>query len=309
MPQRVEKVEGYPSLELLSKQVVEGFITGLHKSPFHGFSVEFAEHRLYNIGEETKNIDWKLYARCDKLFVKKYEEETNLRCMLVLDSSSSMYYPLVKNVSFSNPNKIAFSIFATASLIQMLYKQRDAFGISSLTDHIELSSDIKSSFAHKRYVFSLLEQMLHDGTVEDKKLTSLSSSLHLLAQSVHKRSLIVIFTDLFSSSFESEDFISSLEHLKHQHHEVILFWVNDRKEEINFEFKNRPYRFIDIETNEQVKVNALAVRNAYKEKTTEKINSIKSLCGKIGIEFVEADIAKDFNQILLPFILKRAKMN
>jgi Uncharacterized conserved protein (some members contain a von Willebrand factor type A (vWA) domain) len=309
MPQRVEKVEGYPSLELLSKQVVEGFITGLHKSPFHGFSVEFAEHRLYNIGEETKNIDWKLYARCDKLFVKKYEEETNLRCMLILDSSSSMYYPLVKNVSFSNPNKIAFSIFSTASLIQMLYKQRDAFGISSLTDHIEFSSDIKSSFAHKRYVFSLLEQMLHDGTVEDKKPTSLSASLHLLAQSVHKRSLIVIFTDLFSSSFDSKDFVCSLEHLKHQHHEVILFWVNDRKEEINFDFKNRPYRFIDIETNEQVKVNALAMRNAYKEKTTKKINSIKTLCGKIGIEFVEADIAKDFNQILLPFILKRAKMN
>lgn len=309
MPEKVESIEGYPSLEFLSKQVVEGFITGLHKSPFHGFSVEFAEHRLYNVGEETKNIDWKLYARCDKLFVKKYEEETNLRCMLILDSSSSMYYPLVKNVSFSNPNKITFSIFAAASLIQMLYKQRDAFGLSLVTDKIELSSEIKSSFAHKRYVFSILEKMLHDCDLKERKQTSLSQSLHFLAQSVHRRSLIILFTDFFSSDFERQNFISSLEHLKHQKHEVIIFWVNDKKEEIDFAFRNRPYRFIDIETNEEIKANALEIRQAYQEKTTQRIKEIKSLCLKMGIEFIEADIAKDFNQILLPFIIKRAKMN
>ena len=123
----LKKVE---NLELLAKKVVEGFIIGLHKSPFHGFSVEFAEHRLYNPGEGTKNLDWKVYARTDKLFVKKYEEETNLRCHIVVDASSSMYFPKDIKINDLTTNKLEFSSLAAASLMNLLKKQRDAFGLS-----------------------------------------------------------------------------------------------------------------------------------------------------------------------------------
>ena len=119
-PIELSRIERYQSLDFLARQVVEGFITGLHKSPFHGFSVEFSEHRQYNTGESIKDIDWKLYGRTEKLFVKRYEEETNLRCQIVIDHSSSMYYPVKENISISNPNKITFSVYAAAAIIYML---------------------------------------------------------------------------------------------------------------------------------------------------------------------------------------------
>ena len=126
-----DKLQHFNSLEFLARQVVEGFITGLHKSPFHGFSVEFAEHRLYNPGESTRHIDWKLYGRSDKLFVKRYEEETNLRCRIIIDRSSSMYFPVKDKPDINHPNKITFSIYAAAVLINLMKKQRDAVGIST----------------------------------------------------------------------------------------------------------------------------------------------------------------------------------
>lgn len=132
MGQSIEanRIAQFGALDFIAKQVVEGFIVGLHKSPFHGFSVEFAEHRLYNSGESIKHIDWKLYGRTDKLFIKRYEEETNLRCQLILDVSSSMYFPVKEKVSIDNPNKITFSVYAAAALIHLLKKQRDAFSLS-----------------------------------------------------------------------------------------------------------------------------------------------------------------------------------
>ena len=126
----VKNIDAIKSLDLLATQVVEGFITGLHKSPFHGFSVEFAEHRLYNKGESTRHIDWKLYAKTDKLFVKRYEEETNLRSHIIIDNSSSMHYPQVKNVNLNQLNKVGFSVIAAAALLEILKRQRDAYGLS-----------------------------------------------------------------------------------------------------------------------------------------------------------------------------------
>ena len=125
----------FGSLELLAKQVVEGFITGLHQSPFHGFSVEFAEHRLYNSGESVKHLDWKLLARTDKLFIKRYEEETNLRCHILIDSSSSMMFPVDQPY-----NKFTFSVDAAAALIFLMRKQRDAFGLSIFSDALDFYS-------------------------------------------------------------------------------------------------------------------------------------------------------------------------
>ena len=137
MPVNYNEVQSLSHLELLARQVVEGFITGLHKSPFHGFSVEFAEHRLYNTGESTRHIDWKLFGRTDKLFVKRYEEETNLRCHLVVDNSSSMHYPETKNTK-GLLNKINFSVHCAAALIYMMRQQRDAVGLTVFSDKIDL---------------------------------------------------------------------------------------------------------------------------------------------------------------------------
>src|SRR5688572_6758447 len=156
MPINQQEVQQISHLELIARQVVEGFITGLHKSPFHGFSVEFAEHRLYNSGESVKNIDWKLFARTDKLFVKRFEEETNLRCQLIIDASSSMYYPE------GAKNKIQFSALAAASLIYLLKKQRDAFGLSIFSDELQFSSMARSTTVHQKLLFTELERLIQN---------------------------------------------------------------------------------------------------------------------------------------------------
>ena len=149
------EIEKYKSLDFFARQVVEGFITGLHKSPFHGFSVEFAEHRLYNSGESTKNIDWKLYGRTDKLFVKRFEEETNLRCQVLIDQSSSMYFPIERHGQFQSPNKLTFSVYASALIMELLMRQRDAFGLTLFSDKIDLQTEVRSNVMHQRYVYSI----------------------------------------------------------------------------------------------------------------------------------------------------------
>ena len=140
-------IEKFENLELLANQVVEGFITGLHKSPFHGFSVEFAEHRLYNSGESTRHIDWKLFARTDKYFVKRFEEETNLRCRIIIDQSSSMFFPNKDNPSMENPNKLYFSVLCAAALMNLLKRQRDAVGLSLFSDKVNLHTNEKTSLS------------------------------------------------------------------------------------------------------------------------------------------------------------------
>ena len=135
----IDQIKLATNIEFFARQVVEGFITGKHKSPYHGFSVEFAEHKLYNNGESTRHIDWKLYARSDKLFIKRFEEETNLRCQLIVDTSSSMYYPNFSNISLESPNKILFSIYASAVLMQLFKKQRDAVGLTTYSNEIAIS--------------------------------------------------------------------------------------------------------------------------------------------------------------------------
>ena len=154
-----KKARSFGTLELLAKQVVEGFITGLHQSPFHGFSVEFAEHRLYNNGESVKHLDWKLLARTDKLFIKRYEEETNLRCHILIDASSSMMYPIDQPY-----NKFTFSLDSAAALIFLMRKQRDAFGLSLFSDELEFHAPAKSSLTHQQFILSSLEK-----TLEKKK--------------------------------------------------------------------------------------------------------------------------------------------
>ena len=290
------------NLELLAKQVVEGFIIGLHKSPFHGFSVEFAEHRLYNQGESTKDIDWKVYARTDKMFVKKFEEETNLRCQIIIDTSSSMYYP----EGSTGLNKIQFSAVAAASIMNLLKKQRDAFGLSLFDDKIVENTRCKSSTTHYQLLLTYLDRLIKDD--RKSKSTATAEALHILADSIHKRSLVVIFSDMFENTNNMEDLFGALQHLKFAKHEVILFHVVDKKHEIEFEFENRPYEFIDMESGEKIKLQSNQVKELYVAKTAEYNEAIKSKCLQYKIEFVEADINEGFYPILQGYMVKRGKL-
>ena len=304
-----QRVKRFSKLELIAKQVVEGFITGLHKSPFHGFSVEFAEHRLYNNGESTRHIDWKLYARTEKLFVKRYEEETNLRCQIVIDTSSSMYFPTKENTSELDVNKIGFSTYAAASLVHLLKKQRDAFGLSLFADNVEIHTDTKSTTTHAKLVFTQLEKLLAPLSKEQKKRSSGASALHEIADKLKRRSLVIVFSDMIENSEKNQDDLwNALQHLKHNKHEVILFHVTDKKKEMDFDFENRPYRFVDMETGEELKLNPLDVREAYQKSMQKFERDLKLKCGQYSIDLVQADISKGFDQVLLPYLLKRKKI-
>ncbi len=296
------------NLELLARQVVEGFIVGLHRSPFHGFSVEFAEHRLYNKGESTRNIDWKVFARTDKLFVKRFEEETNLRCQLVVDASSTMYYPWdEKNPDkFKYKNKFCFAAQSAAVLMYALKRQRDAFGLTLFDDDIRLSTNCKSTTQHYQQLLANLTQKIENP--ELNKPTDLARCLHQVAEATHRRSLIIIFTDVMENPAEADRLFSALQHLKHNKHEVILFHVTDKSKELDFEFENRPYIFVDMETGEQVRLQPSQVKEYYTQQVTAFTEQLKLRCLQYRIDFVEADINKGFYPILQMWMLKRSKM-
>lgn len=301
-----ELIQPFSKLELLAKQVVEGFITGLHKSPFHGFSVEFAEHRIYNKGESTKHIDWKLFGKTDKLFIKRYEEETNLRCQIIIDTSNSMLFPLEKKEN--SLNKLSFSVYAAAALIQLLKNQRDAIGITFFDKEIHKHYPAKSNPAQQKIMYHELEALLDKGVYEETSTTQSAKALDQLAEIVHRRSLIVIFSDMFEDHSNLEAIFASLQHLKYKKHDVVLFHVTDKKQELDFEFENRPHHFIDIETKQEIKLNPNQVKEMYLKKISEYTEAIKLKCGQYKIDFVEADTNEGFNHILQTYLAKRGAM-
>jgi len=310
MPINYHDLQQFSHLELLARQVVEGFITGLHKSPFHGFSVEFAEHRLYNTGESTRHIDWKLFARSDKVFTKRYEEETNLRCQIVIDNSSSMHYPEIDKSNGHLLNKLSFSIHCAAAIIYMLRQQRDAVGLSFFSDKVELNTPSKSSSVHHKYLFNQLEKLLDDSGGQLNHKTSAAPALHEISEAIHKRSMVAILSDMMETSYEKRDeLFSALQHLRHNKHEVILFHVVDKKLEEEFQFDNRPYLFTDVETGEQVKVHSNEIKDSYVSQMNAFKKELIARCAQYRIDFVEADIHKGYQQVLLPYLLKREKMN
>ncbi len=298
------KIAQFGNLELLAKQVVEGFITGLHKSPFHGFSVEFAEHRLYNTGESTRHVDWKLYARTEKLFTKKYEEETNLRCQMVLDCSSSMLYK--KDEAYFS--KLEFSVYAIASLIELLKRQRDAVGISLFSEELELHSEAKSSTRHHRYLYAELEKQLTNYSSENTKKTGAIEALHAIAELTHKRSLIVVFSDMLDDPSKQDELFQALQHLKHNKHEVIVFHVVDKAHELEFELENRPYTVVDMETGEKLKLQPNEVKEEYQNRIASYFKTIEDKCGAYRIDYQLVDTREPLHQVLLSYLLKRQKM-
>ena len=308
MPLNHQELQQFTHLELLARQVVEGFITGLHKSPFHGFSVEFAEHRLYNSGEPTKHIDWKLYGRTDKMFIKRYEEETNLRCQLVIDHSSSMYFPLPEKGTKEVMNKLAFSVHCAAAITELLKMQRDAVGLSVFAEEVELHTPARSSNVHHKMLFNELEKLLAPMKPDEKKKTFAVEALHQVAESIHKRSLVIIFSDMFDSRTSSDELFSALQHLRHNRHEVILFHVTDKRHEMEFDFDNRPYTFVDLESGEEVKVQPSEVKTNYLNAINEFRHDLKLRCGQYRIDYVEADINEGYKQVLLPYLMKRTRM-
>lgn len=298
----IEQVSRFEHLEILANQVVEGFISGMHKSPFHGFSAEFAEHKVYNAGESTKHIDWKLFAKTDRLYTKRYEEETNLRCHLILDNSSSMHYPELTSDQPFYQKKIGFAVLAAAVLMNILKKQRDAVGLSLFSDHYEYYAPEKGSDRHHRMLLSKLEEILERPKV--KKSTDTITFLHQIAEKMHRRSMIILFTDMFQPE-EDEKLFAALQHLKHNKHKVVLFHVTDTKTELKFDFDNSPRKFIDLETGDEVSIYAENVKKEYEEIAQNYFKKLALSCAKNQIKYVPVNVGENFEKILTTYLVEK----
>jgi uncharacterized protein (DUF58 family) len=302
----IEQFQQFDNLELISREVVEGFITGLHRSPFHGFSVEFAEHRLYNTGESTKHLDWKLFARTDRLFVKQYEEETNLRCQLVIDTSSSMLFPFEKGKP-SKSNKLAFSVYAAAAIIYLLRRQRDAAGLSLFSEDIEYHSQARLSSVHIDMLYNQLGALLRQEQAILHKRTNTVSALHMIAENIHKRSLVILFSDLIEQE-STDELFEALQHLRYNKHEVLLFHVTDHRQERDFDFRNQPFRFVDLETGEHLRFSPHDLKKNYEKAMAAWFEEMKVRCAQYQVDLAEADINQDFKHVLYSYLLKRKRL-
>jgi uncharacterized protein (DUF58 family) len=302
---QIEKISSFQHLELLANQIVEGFISGMHKSPFHGFSAEFAEHKIYNVGESTKHIDWKLYAKTDRLYTKRFEEETNLRCHLIVDNSSSMHYPKLTNNQLFYENKIGFSVLASAVLMNLLKKQRDAVGLSIYSDTYEYYAPEKGSERHHRMLLSKLENLLE--YQKDAKQTDTITFLHQIAEKMHRRSMIILFTDMFQGNQEDEKLFKALQHLKHNKHKVVLFHVIDKKTEYNFDFDNSPRKFIDLETGDNVNLFAENVKTDYEKLVKNYFDQVATTCAMYKIKYVPVSVDEKFEKIITTYLVEKQK--
>lgn len=297
------EIKSYGNLELLAKNLVQGFITGLHKSPFRGFSVEFAEHRQYNNGESTKHIDWKLFGRTDRLFIKEFEEETNLRAHFIVDASPSMYYPLGDEVKLS---KFEFACYASAVLMEMLQKQRDAFGLCLFDDRIRFDSEIKSTSAHKNYLFNILEEEIRI-TPPKTGASNLIDVLHTKAESLPKRSLVVVFTDFLQNKAQNEELWEAFRHLSHNQHDIIVYHIRDNATERDLDFGNRQVKMVDAESGEELKLNPEKLKMAYKEKMEAYFKEINSELLQMRVDLCVVDIQEDMDKVLRAYLSRRKK--
>lgn len=297
-----EIISGFKHLELLANQVVEGFISGMHKSPFHGFSAEFAEHKIYNSGESTKHIDWKLFAKTDRLYTKRFEEETNLRCHLIIDNSSSMHFPKLKNDQPFYESKIGFSVLASAVLMNLLKKQRDAVGLSVFSDTYEYYAPEKGSDRHHRMLLNQLENLLENS--KTPKNTDTITYLHLIAEKMHRRSMIVLFTDMFQDG-NQEQLFNALQHLKHNKHKVVVFHVIDEKTELNFNFDNTPRKFIDVESGEIINLYAENIKEEYEKNVSEYFKKLSLTCAQNKIKYVPVNVGANFEKILTTYLVEK----
>lgn len=305
----LHKTSGFGNLELLARQVVEGFISGMHKSPFHGFSAEFAEHKIYNPGESTKHIDWKLYAKTDRLYTKRYEEETNLRCHLIVDNSSSMHYPAVKEPSITELNKISFSALASAAIMNLMKKQRDAVGMSIYSDTYDFYTGEKGSDRHHHMLLDQLNGIINTtrSHKEQPQGTDTYKHLHLIAEKLKRRSLVFLFSDMLQDDVEQEQLFEALQHLKYNKHEVILFHTYSKEKEYNFDFDNSPKKFVDVESGASINLYADSIRDIYKSSVETYFKTLQIKCAQYRIKYIPAIIENGFSPILTTFLVERQK--
>jgi uncharacterized protein (DUF58 family) len=299
---QIKKIASFQHLELLANQVVEGFISGMHKSPFHGFSAEFAEHKVYNTGESTKHIDWKLFAKTDRLYTKRFEEETNMRCHIIIDNSSSMHYPKLKENQQFYESKIGFSVLASAVLMNLLKKQRDAVGLSVFSDSYEYYAPEKGSDRHHRMILNTLEGLLEQP--KERKNTDTITYLHQIAEKIHRRSMIVLFTDMFQTEDE-EALFNALQHLKHNKHKVVLFHVIEKETELKFDFDNTPRKFIDVETGDEVVFFADNVKEEYEKRVQDHFKKLALTCAQNKIKYIPVGVAESFDKILTAYLVEK----
>ncbi|HKI79206.1 MAG TPA: DUF58 domain-containing protein [Ignavibacteriaceae bacterium] len=280
------------SLELRARLVVEGFMVGLHKSPYHGFSVEFSEHRPYMQGDSLKDIDWKVYGKSDKYFIKQYEEETNLKSYILLDTSKSMNYSSEGNVT-----KLEYASTLVAGLSYMMIRQQDAVGLSLYSEKIDKYLPPKAS---KAYLHELLKNILE---AKASNKTNTASSLHSIAEKIKRRGLVIIVSDLFD---DVDSVLSALKHFRYKKNEVIVFQVLDPQER-NFAFGTDAI-FKDMETDDEITTQPYQIQKAYREAMSEFTGKIKSECLNSNIEYNLIETSMPFDKALFSYIQKRAKL-
>lgn len=301
----INQITGFKNLDLLASQVVEGFISGLHKSPFHGFSAEFAEHKIYNKGESTKHIDWKLFAKTDKLYTKRYEEETNLRCHFIIDNSASMHYPKIDQLSGSTLNKIGFAALATAAIMNLMKRQRDAVGMSIFSDAYDYYTSEKGSERHHHMLLNQLQEMVIKAP--KNTTTATFTQLHFIAEKLKRRSLVFIFSDMLQTEVEEQQLFEALQHLTYNKHEVVLFHTIDNEKELHFNFDNKPKKFVDVETGETVNLYAQNIKHSYEAQVSAYFNALKLKCAQYKIKYVPANVHDGFQKILTTFLIEKQK--
>jgi len=286
------------NIEVKAKMIVEGFITGMHKSPYHGFSVEFAEHRPYNPGESLRNVDWKVFGKTGRLYSKRFEEETNLRCEVVFDVSDSMRYPQ-KGIS-----KLEYGAYLTAALQYMMVKQRDAVGMTLFDEEIRFSLPPKSKNSWLVPMYQQLEEVVANKDYFTHK-TATAKVLHQVAIKFHRRSFVILVTDLFNQGEDMDELFKALQHLRHQKNEIIVFHLLDKETEESFAFPNRPLILKDLETGERIEVQPNQIRDKYREMMVQYKAKFKQRCYEYNIDFVEVDIQQPYDKVLTDYLIKR----
>ena len=278
------------NLQLKAQFIVEGFMTGLHKSPFHGFSVEFSEHRSYTPGDETKNIDWKLWSKTDKYYIKRFEEETNLLCHIFLDSSQSMSF------SSNNVTKFEYAQMLAAALSYLIIKQRDSLGLHIFDSKIRQTIRPKSTKNHLNTVLSVMDK------IKIGHKTNISEILHAGAEKIKKKGFIILLSDLFDSS---QKIINSLKHLRYYNHEVLVFHILDKQEiELNY---NEKMIFEDLENDNQIVTEPWQVKKSYKKEMKERIEYFNTECSRMNISYNLILTDQLLDLALYKFLNKRKK--
>lgn len=288
-PQALARVK---NLSIVARGVVEGAISGLHASPYKGFSVEFAEHREYTAGDDPRHLDYKMLARTERLYIKQYEEETNMRVQILLDTSGSMGYAYDGKFT-----KYEYGAYLTAILSYLMTRQQDLVGLTSFDTQVRLDMPARSSPRHFNEMMRQLEG------VAPGRETDLAEVLHKLANRFKKRCLIVLVSDLYG---DPEEVMRALHHFQHRRHEVILFHVLD-KAELEFPF-NDLIAFHDMETDDKIQVDPAYVRDAYKEQIEAFIEQYRRSCNEAGIDYVLTDTSTPYDFMLTRYIAKRNRL-